>query len=85
MPIGNSTLHNGIFGGTDGIAGFGPQGLTWNVATQPLDQGFPTLLTELAAQRGVANVLGVYFKPEAGSVRSSLYLIFEFRLTKRRI
>jgi hypothetical protein len=70
VPIGNATEWGGLFGGTDGIAGFGPQNLTWNTVTHPLENGFPTILTSLVAQRGIANVLGVYFKPESGSVRS---------------
>jgi hypothetical protein len=68
VPIGNATIHGGLFGNTDGIAGFGPQNLTWNTAGPPLQEGFPTILTTLAAQRGIANILGIYFKPEAGSV-----------------
>jgi hypothetical protein len=70
FPIGNATLVAvPVLDGSDGIVGLGPRDLVpGTVDSGPLNAGFDTFTERLKSQRGVPNIVGIYFKPETGSV-----------------
>jgi hypothetical protein len=56
----------------DGIAAFGPQDLTIG-SDFTFPNGIPTLMQSLVSQGKISNnVVGIYFKPESGSVSTIL-------------
>jgi hypothetical protein len=72
FPVGNATfvsvpvLNGGV---ADGILGVGPVDLTKNVFSGSLgSSGFDTFQVVLKKQSGIPNIVGIYFKPESGSV-----------------
>ncbi|KAK4498597.1 hypothetical protein PRZ48_011256 [Zasmidium cellare] len=65
QSIGAATSSQG-FQGVDGIAGFGPVGLTQGTVSNA--NTVPTFMDNLYKQGSISTeVLGVYFKPESGS------------------